>query len=79
MRIWVVKRLELQLSPAEQKQLKPEPSVNSPAHEYFLQGVDLYSIGEFSAAANMLEKSVGLDPHYAPTWAYLGRAGGIMK
>ncbi len=70
----VVKGLELELSPAEQNQLKAETQINSPAYEYFLRGVDLYSIGEFSAAANMLEKSVGLDPHYAPTWAYLGRA-----
>jgi serine/threonine protein kinase/tetratricopeptide (TPR) repeat protein len=70
----ILKGLEVRLSPAEQENLKPEHAVNSQAYEYYLRGVDLYALNDFPAAISMLEKSVAIDPNYAPTWAHLGRA-----
>ena len=70
----ILKGLEVQLSPAEQQNLKAEHSVNSEAYEYYLRGVDLYALNDFPAAIQMLEKSASIDPNYAPTWAHLGRA-----
>ncbi len=70
----IIKGLELRLSPVEAARFKSEPPVNSLAYEYFLRGVDLYSIGNFRLAVTMLEKSATLSPDYAPTWAHLGRA-----
>jgi serine/threonine protein kinase/TolB-like protein/tetratricopeptide (TPR) repeat protein len=70
----ILKGLEVQLSPAEQENLKPEHGINSTAYEYYLRGVDLYALNDFPAAISMLEKSAAIDPNYAPTWAHLGRA-----
>ncbi len=70
----IIKQLELQLSPVEKAHLTSDPPVNSLAYEYYLRGVDLYSIGDFSLAIKMLEKSAAIEPNYAPTWAHLGRA-----
>jgi eukaryotic-like serine/threonine-protein kinase len=70
----IIKGLELNLSPAEAANLKPEGAVNALAYEYYLRGVDLYSLNEFASAIQMLEKSAGIEPNYAPTWAHLGRA-----
>ena len=70
----IIKGLELNLSPSETANLKPENPINSQAYEYYLRGVDLYSLNEFGGAIELLEKSAGLEPNYAPTWAHLGRA-----
>jgi eukaryotic-like serine/threonine-protein kinase len=70
----IIKGLELNLSPTEAANLKPENPINSQAYEYYLRGVDLYSLNEFGAAIELLEKSAALEPNYAPTWAHLGRA-----
>jgi len=70
----IIKGLELNLSPAEAANLKPDNPINSQAYEYYLRGVDLYSLNEFGAAIKMLEKSAAMEPNYALTWAYLGRA-----
>jgi len=70
----IIKGLELNLSPAEAANLKPENPINSQAYEYYLRGVDLYSLNEFAAAIQLLEKSAAMEPNYAPTWAHLGRA-----
>jgi tetratricopeptide (TPR) repeat protein len=67
-------RLELKLSPVEAEHLKSDPPVSGLAYEYYLRGVDLYSIGDFALAISMLEKSLSLEPNYAPAWAHLGRA-----
>jgi tetratricopeptide (TPR) repeat protein len=64
----------LNLSPAEVANLKPDNPISSVAYEYYLRGVDLYSLNEFGAAIQLLEKSAALEPNYAPTWAHLGRA-----
>ncbi len=70
----IINGLELKLSPAEAEHLKSDPPVSGLAYEYYLRGVDLYSIGDFATAISMLEKSLSLEPNYAPAWAHLGRA-----
>ncbi len=70
----IIQGLALRLGPDEQVRLKPGAPVNSLAYEYYLRGVDLYSMSQFSSAIAMLEKSVAIDSSYAPTWAHLGRA-----
>lgn len=70
----IIQGLQLTLSPAEAKNLKPQTPINSEAYEYYLRGVDLYSLNDFSAAITMLEKSTSIEPGYAPAWSYLGRA-----
>lgn len=70
----IIHGLELNLSPAEAANLKPDKPINSLAYEYYLRGVDLYSLNEFGPAIELLQKSVTLEPNYAPTWAHLGRA-----
>jgi eukaryotic-like serine/threonine-protein kinase len=70
----IIQGLQLTLSPAEAKKLKPQAPINPNAYEYYLRGVDLYSLNDFVAAITMLEKSTSIEPGYAPAWAYLGRA-----
>jgi serine/threonine-protein kinase len=70
----IIQGLRLTLSPSEAKKLKPQTPINSEAYEYYLRGVDLYSLNDFSAAITMLEKSTSIEPGYAPAWSYLGRA-----
>jgi TolB-like protein len=68
----VIKQLELNLSPSEAERIKLEEPVNPLAYEYYLRGVDLYGRHDFPLAIKMLERSAGLAPKYALTWAYLG-------
>jgi eukaryotic-like serine/threonine-protein kinase len=70
----IIKGLELNLSPSEAANLKPDGAINPLAYEYYLRGVDLYSLNEFATAIQMLEKSAAIEPNYALTWAHLGRA-----
>ena len=70
----IVKGLELNLTPVEVQSLRPDSPINSQAYEFYLRGVDLYSLNNFQAAISMLEKSAEIAPTYAPTWAHLGRA-----
>jgi len=70
----IIHGLELNLSTSEAAQLKADEPGDPLAYEYFLRGVDLYARSDFPLAISMLEKSSDLDPHYAPTWAYLGRS-----
>jgi len=70
----IIKELEVNLSPAEAANLQPEKPINALAYEYYLRGIDLYSLSQFSAAIGMLEKSTEIEPNYAPAWAHLGRA-----
>jgi tetratricopeptide (TPR) repeat protein len=64
--------MSVSLTPAESAQLGRGAASNLQAYEYHLNGVDLYRRDELKTAAGMFEKSVGLDPTYAPSWAYLG-------
>ena len=70
----IVKQLELNLSPAEAANLKAEKPINAASYEDYLRGIDLYSLNEFAAAIQMLERATALEPTYAPAWAHLGRA-----
>src|SRR5580693_2095542 len=70
----IIKGLELNLSPTEAANLKPDNPISTVAYEYYLRGIDLYSLNEFAAAIEMLEKSTSTEPKYAPAWAHLGRA-----
>ena len=70
----IIKGLELNLTPAEAANLKPDTPIDSLAYEYYLRGVDLYGTDDFNAAIKMLEKSASIAPNYALTWAHLGRA-----
>jgi TolB-like protein/Flp pilus assembly protein TadD len=70
----IIAGLELNLSPAEAASLKPEKPINTTAYEYYLRGIDLYSLNQFAPAIEILEKATALEPNYAPAWAHLGRA-----
>ena len=70
----IINGLELNLSPREAANLKPEQTINSVAYEYYLRGIDLYSMNNFTAAIQVLQKATFLEPKYAPAWAHLGRA-----
>jgi TolB-like protein len=70
----IIKELELNLSPREAENLKPEKKISTAAYEYYLRGIDLYSLNEFAGAIKMLEASTAIEPNYAPSWAHLGRA-----
>jgi TolB-like protein/DNA-binding winged helix-turn-helix (wHTH) protein len=68
----LISQLQLRLSPSEAESLKPETPRNPLAYEYFLQGLDFHGQHKFPLAIKMLEKSIDIDPSYAPAWAYLG-------
>ncbi len=70
----IVEQLQLNLSPAEATNLKPEKPINAVAYEDYLRGIDLYSLADYAGAFNMLEKATELEPNYAPAWAQLGHA-----
>jgi DNA-binding winged helix-turn-helix (wHTH) protein/TolB-like protein len=68
----VVRQMSVSLTPAESARLQRSAASNLQAYEYHLYGVDLYHKEDLRKAGEMFEKSVGLDPTYAPSWAYLG-------
>jgi TolB-like protein/Tfp pilus assembly protein PilF len=70
----VVRGMELSLTPAEAARLQPGRSVNPQAYEYYLRGVDFYSMNDFPMAIKMLERAAALQPDYEPIWAHLGRS-----
>jgi serine/threonine protein kinase/TolB-like protein/Flp pilus assembly protein TadD len=70
----IIKGLELNLSPSEAANIRPEKPISNAAYEDYLRGIDLYSRNNFSAAIDALEKSTAIEPNYAPAWAHLGRA-----
>jgi len=70
----IIKGLELNLSPKEAANIKPEKPISVAAYENYLRGIDLYSLNQFAAAVEVLEKSTAMEPNYAPAWAHLGRA-----
>jgi serine/threonine protein kinase/Tfp pilus assembly protein PilF len=70
----IIKGLELNLTPAEAASIKSVKPINGEAYEYYLRGIDFYSLNQFAEAISALEKSTSIDPNYAPAWAHLGRA-----
>jgi DNA-binding winged helix-turn-helix (wHTH) protein/TolB-like protein len=69
----IIRGLELTLSASEVGRLKTDETVSPLAYEYYLRGVDLYSKGDFPLSIKMLEKSTELAPHFALSWANLGK------
>jgi len=74
----VVRRISVSLTPAESARLNRGAASNLQAYEYHLYGVDLYQRDDLRKAGEMFEKSVSLDPTYAPSWAYLGAIDDIL-
>jgi TolB-like protein len=70
----IIKGLELSLSPSEAARLIEGGAITPLAYEYYLRGIDLYSMSDFPMAIRMLEKSTQLSPEYALTWANLGKS-----
>jgi serine/threonine protein kinase/predicted Zn-dependent protease len=70
----IIDGLALKLSAAEAQRLAVDRPANTVAYEYYLRGVDLYSLNEFDEAIDVLKKSLELEPGYALAWAQLGRA-----
>lgn len=70
----IIKGLELNLTPAEAANIKPAQPISGEAYEYYLRGIDFYSLNQFADAISALEKSTSIEPNYAPAWAHLGRA-----
>jgi DNA-binding winged helix-turn-helix (wHTH) protein/TolB-like protein len=68
----VVRRMRVSLTPTESAMFGRGEAKNLQAYEYHLNGVDLYHREDLRTAGKMFEKSVSLDPTYAPSWAYLG-------
>jgi TolB-like protein len=70
----IIRGLALTLSASEAGRLKTDETVSPLAYEYYLRGVDLYSKGDAPLSVKMLEKSTQLAPHFALSWANLGKA-----
>src|SRR5262245_3800285 len=68
----VVRRMSVSLTPTESARLQRGAASNLQAYECHLYGVYLYHKEDLKKAREMFEKSVSLDPTYAPSWAYLG-------
>jgi DNA-binding winged helix-turn-helix (wHTH) protein/TolB-like protein len=73
----IINALQLELSVAEQEQIKTDAPHNPLAYEYYLRSRYLLSTNKHSEAINLLERSLDLDRSYALAWAYLGRAYSI--
>jgi tetratricopeptide (TPR) repeat protein len=56
------------LSP-EAANIQPEKPISTAAYEDYLRGIDLYSLNQFAAAIEMLEKSTTIEPNYGPVGA----------
>ncbi|MBV8068729.1 MAG: protein kinase [Acidobacteriaceae bacterium] len=70
----IINGLELNLSAKEADKLALDDPTSRSAYEHYLRGVDLYAMNNFAGAVSELEKAAAIEPRYALTWAYLGRA-----
>jgi DNA-binding winged helix-turn-helix (wHTH) protein/TolB-like protein/Tfp pilus assembly protein PilF len=70
----VARGLQLRILPQQAERLKKSVPQNPLAYEYYLraQGSDLSN--DYRNSIQMLEKSIALDPNYAPAWMTLGNA-----
>jgi len=69
----VVDGLKLQFSHKEKERINKDIPVNTLAYEYFLKGIAYPNNNEQTLyAIQMLEKSIELDPDYAPSYLELG-------
>jgi DNA-binding winged helix-turn-helix (wHTH) protein/TolB-like protein/Tfp pilus assembly protein PilF len=65
----VLRGLKLRILPQEAQRLKQSMPKNPIAYEYFLRA---QGAPDFRLAIQLVEKSLALDPEYAPAWARLG-------
>jgi DNA-binding winged helix-turn-helix (wHTH) protein/TolB-like protein/Tfp pilus assembly protein PilF len=65
----VLRGLRLRILPQEAQQLKQSVPKSPLAYEYFLRAQDST---DFRLAIQLLDKSLALDPEYAPAWVRLG-------
>jgi DNA-binding winged helix-turn-helix (wHTH) protein/TolB-like protein/tetratricopeptide (TPR) repeat protein len=65
----VLRGLKLQILPQEEQRLKQSVPKNPIAYEYFLRA---QASPDFHLAIQLLDKSLALDPDYAPAWVRLG-------
>lgn len=68
----VVSSLRIKLSRPETERIKRDVPASPEAYEFLLRGLALNGRSEYQLAMKMVEKSVELDPNYAPAWAHLG-------
>jgi DNA-binding winged helix-turn-helix (wHTH) protein/TolB-like protein/Tfp pilus assembly protein PilF len=70
----VARGLQLRILPQQAERLKKTRPQNPLAYEYFLRAQDAGISNDYRSVIQMLEKSVALDPNYAPAWRALGTA-----
>lgn len=69
----IVRELQLHLTQEEQERLRRDTPRNAQGYEAFIRSKALgLRTGESERAIALLEKSVALDPDYAPAWVELG-------
>jgi DNA-binding winged helix-turn-helix (wHTH) protein/TolB-like protein/Tfp pilus assembly protein PilF len=68
----VARGMSLQVLPQTAEHLRDTAPRNSLAYEYLLRGWDSSAQNGYAYSIRMLEKSVELDPAYAPAWMELG-------
>ena len=62
----IIQGLELNLSPTEVANLKPEKPINAQAYEYYLRGIDLYSQNKFAEAIDVCRRPQPLNQTTRP-------------
>jgi DNA-binding winged helix-turn-helix (wHTH) protein/TolB-like protein/Tfp pilus assembly protein PilF len=67
----VLRGLRLRILPQEAQRLKKSVPRNPIAYEYFLRAQNPGLPSDYHLAIQLLEKSLALDPDYAPAWARL--------
>jgi DNA-binding winged helix-turn-helix (wHTH) protein/TolB-like protein len=72
----VARGMTLQILPQTVSHLNETAPKNPRAYEYFLRGRDFGPPNNYRYSITMMEKSVELDPNYAPAWMELGVAYG---
>ena len=72
----VISGLRLRILPQEAQQLKQSVPNNPLAYEYFLRAEEGSVPSDYHLSMQLYEKSVALDPEYAPAWAKLAQVYG---
>jgi DNA-binding winged helix-turn-helix (wHTH) protein/TolB-like protein/Tfp pilus assembly protein PilF len=72
----VIRGLRLSVLPQEAQRMKQSVPKNPLAYEYFLRGEQGGFPDDYRVSMQFFEKSVALDPNYAPAWAKLGQVYG---
>ncbi len=70
----VARGLQLHILPSEAERLKKSMPGNPLAYEYYLRAHFDNTPNDYRFSIRMLERSVELDPHYAPAWMLLGNS-----